>query len=109
MTYDLLTRRMEMKSLTLASVIFIANLAFSVIGTATASAAATLPNVLPSGSLSEPVNFTGSSGKSTFGDGLEKVTSERLTYTASGNAVKGGTFNALFKEAKDVLGTACTG
>jgi hypothetical protein len=98
-----------MKRFKFVGLALMAAFAFTAIAAATASAAATLPNVLPAGSASEPVNFTGSSAKTTFGDGIEKVTSEASTSTASGNAAKSGTFNVLFKESKDILGTTCTG
>jgi hypothetical protein len=92
----------------LAGATFVVTLALVMMAAATATAAS-LPSILPTASGGEPVTFTGSSGKSTFGDGLEKVTSEKSTSTGSGNATKAGTFNIIFKESKDVLGTACTG
>jgi hypothetical protein len=76
---------------------------------AMASAAATLPNVLPEATALEPITSTGSSGKSAFGDGLEQVTSEKSKAKELQVLLKLGTFDLLLEGTKDELGTACTG
>jgi hypothetical protein len=99
----------RMRRLKFIGAAIMALLALTAITAATASAAATAPNVLPEASASEPVTFTGSSGKTKFGNGIEVISSEKSVSLSTQNSLKLGTFDLLFESVKDVLGTTCTG
>jgi hypothetical protein len=75
----------------------------------TTASAEKQPNILPTGTGEAPLTFTSSSGTSTFGNGLLKLTSPKSTGTGAGNAEKSGTFDILLQEVKDALGRTCTG
>jgi hypothetical protein len=76
---------------------------------AASASAATLPNVLPEGTATEPVTAVTSSGESEFGNGFIKLTSKKSTGTQSDNSTKLGSFTNKFRETKDTLGSACKG
>jgi hypothetical protein len=91
--------------------ITIATLTLTAITTATAQAAATLPNLLPTAGpgTTEIISATTSSGKSTFGNGILEISSSTSKGTATMNALKLGSFDALLENTKSVLGPVCTG
>jgi hypothetical protein len=97
-----------MKHIKLQGTALIAVLALTAF-TATTASAEKQPNILPIGSQAAPLTATGSSGTSTFGNGLLKLTSPKSTGSGAGFAEKLGTFDVLFEGVKDALGRSCTG
>jgi hypothetical protein len=94
-----------MKQIRYLGMAVMAVLALTAIATAaTASAAATLPSILP-----ENLPSKSKSGKSLFGSGATKITSQKSVGTDLPTTVKLGTFDVLFEESKDALGDKCTG
>lgn len=89
-------------------VAFMMVLVLTSIASGSASAEST-PNILPLGTVANPLEFKSSSAKSTFGSGVLSVTSEKSEGEGSGTSEKLGSFHVQFLESKSsVLGT-CTG
>jgi hypothetical protein len=100
-----------MKRSKLLGMAFMVILALSSITAATASAE-TLPNVLPLGTVAEPITFTSSSTGAAFGSaGLTEVTSETSSgeSTSEGTEGNAGTFHETYKGVKNGLLGTCTG
>jgi hypothetical protein len=98
-----------MRRLKFIGAAIMALLSLAAITAATASAAATAPNVLPEASELAPITFTGTSGATKFGDGIEEIKSTESKSLSTQNSLKLGTFDVLYIGSKDVLGEACTG
>jgi hypothetical protein len=103
------TEKPKMRRLKFIGAAIMALLSLAAITAATASAAATAPNVLPEASAEEPITFTGSSGKTKFGNGVLSIKSEKSVSLSTQNSLKLGTFDVLYEETKDTLGSTCTG
>jgi hypothetical protein len=90
-----------MKRGRLLGVVFIAMLALAAMTATTALAAATLPSLLPEGTIASPITWASNSGKSALGfPGLGEVSAESL---------KLGKFHVHFSGIKNALLGTCTG
>jgi hypothetical protein len=98
-----------MKHFKILGLAFIAMLSLTGILAATANAAATLPSLLPKATGEEHVLSSFTSKKSTFAGGFELIKSEKDEGTILGNSLKLGSFDLLFLETTNALGTSCTG
>lgn len=99
----------QMKQIKLLGLALMAILALTGIISATSATAEELPNILPAGTAAEPVLATSSSGVSTFGNGILKLTSQKSKGTLDSTSTKLGTFKVAFEETEDEIARTCTG
>jgi hypothetical protein len=98
-----------MKQLRILSMAFMAMFALAGIMSASASAEATLPSILPLGEAANPLTGTAKTGESKFGTGVLSVTSKEASGTFTGNAPKLGAFKELYKSVRGPFGESCLG
>jgi hypothetical protein len=99
-----------MKQAKLLGAAIMAILSLTGILATTASAEATLPSVLPAGTASEPILVPFTSLTSVFAsNAITKITSQKDEGTLDFTSAKLGTFDILFLETTNVLGSKCTG
>jgi hypothetical protein len=98
-----------MRQLKFMAAALMAVFSLAAITAATASAAATLPNVLPEGTSLAPITSTGTSGPTKFGSGALEIKSKKSTSKQLIALPKLGTFDVLFEGSTDAAGTLCIG
>jgi hypothetical protein len=98
-----------MRRVKILSMAFMAVFALAGLMAASASAVATLPNILPLGEETNPLEGIAKTGKSVFGSGGLSLTSAEAEGKFTGNAAKLGKFKELYKGVRGITGEICTG